>query len=88
MLDNFEHLLPAAPFVADLLTAATQLKVLVTSRAVLNLRGEHRVVVPPLDVPDVADLTTGSGHIAGRSGAPAALCQRAAVRRTGTGGQG
>ena len=56
VLDNFEHLLPAAPFVADLLTAATQLKVLVTSRAVLNLRGEHRVVVPPLGVPDVADL--------------------------------
>jgi predicted ATPase/DNA-binding CsgD family transcriptional regulator/transcriptional regulator with XRE-family HTH domain len=53
VLDNFEHLLPAAPFVADLISRCAGLKVLVTSRATLRLRGEHRFPVPPLDLPDV-----------------------------------
>jgi predicted ATPase/DNA-binding SARP family transcriptional activator len=52
LLDNFEHLLAAAPVVAELLAAAPRLKVLVTSRAVLHLRGEHEFPVPPLAVPD------------------------------------
>jgi transcriptional regulator with XRE-family HTH domain len=50
--DNFEHLLPAASLVADLLRAAPQLSVLVTSRVVLRLSGEHEYAVPPLRVPD------------------------------------
>ncbi len=56
LLDNFEHVGAAAPVVADLLAAAPQLKVLVTSRAVLNLRGEHGFPVPPLKLPDRLDL--------------------------------
>jgi predicted ATPase len=48
VLDNFEQVSQAAPLVTDLLTAAPGLKGLVTSRTVLNLRGEHDVVVPPL----------------------------------------
>jgi predicted ATPase/DNA-binding CsgD family transcriptional regulator len=48
LLDNFEHLVTAAPVVADLLTASTHLKVLVTSRAPLRLRGEYEFAVPPL----------------------------------------
>jgi predicted ATPase/transcriptional regulator with XRE-family HTH domain len=52
LLDNFEHLLDAAPLVADLLANAAQLKVLATSREVLHLRGEQEVGVPPLAVPD------------------------------------
>jgi non-specific serine/threonine protein kinase len=52
VLDNFEHLLPAAPVVADLLAACPRLAVLVTSRARLHLHGEHDFVVPPLPVPD------------------------------------
>ncbi|HEY7873649.1 MAG TPA: tetratricopeptide repeat protein [Actinomycetota bacterium] len=57
-IDNFEQVLPAAPMVSALLAAAPQLKVLVTSRAVLNLRGEYEYVVPPLKLPapDNADL--------------------------------
>ena len=51
VLDNFEHLLEAAGFVANLLEAAPGIKVLVTSRAVLQLYGEHEVGVPPLDIP-------------------------------------
>ena len=52
VLDNFEHLLPAAARVAELLTAAPQLKVLVTSREPLNLRLEHRVSLAGLALPD------------------------------------
>jgi predicted ATPase/DNA-binding CsgD family transcriptional regulator len=52
VLDNFEHLLAAAPVVAGLLAAGPGLKILVTSREVLRLRGEHELVVPPLALPD------------------------------------
>jgi predicted ATPase len=51
ILDNFEHVLPAAPCVAELLSAAPGLKVLVTSRATLQLSGEFDVPVPPLHLP-------------------------------------
>jgi predicted ATPase/class 3 adenylate cyclase len=52
VLDNFEQVLNAAPVVTDLLGAAPALKVLVTSRAPLRLRGEQDVPVTPLHVPD------------------------------------
>ena len=55
LLDNFEQLMPAAPVVSELLASAPSLKVLVTSRSLLNLRGEHELPVLPLDTPDVAD---------------------------------
>jgi non-specific serine/threonine protein kinase len=56
ILDNFEHLLPAAPFVTELLTACPGLKALVTSRAPLHLSGEHIFPVPPLSLPDPGQL--------------------------------
>ncbi len=52
VLDNFEHLLAAAPLVSALVAAGPRLKVLVTSRSVLRLSGEHTFPVPPLTVPD------------------------------------
>jgi len=52
LLDNFEHLLQAALVVADLLTLAPNLKILVTSRAALHIYGEHEFPVPPLALPD------------------------------------
>lgn len=51
VLDNFEHVLEAAPAVSDLIAGAPRLTVLVTSREVLNLYGEHEYPVPPLAVP-------------------------------------
>jgi len=52
LLDNFEQVASAALQVADLLAACPKLKVLVTSRAVLHVRGEQEFPVPPLTVPD------------------------------------
>jgi predicted ATPase/DNA-binding CsgD family transcriptional regulator len=61
LLDNFEQVLGAASQVADLLVACPRLKVLVTSRFVLHVRGEQEFTVPPLAVPNpkhVPDLAT------------------------------
>jgi predicted ATPase/DNA-binding XRE family transcriptional regulator len=55
LLDNFEHVLPAGPHLSQLLAAAPQLKLLVTSRVALELSGEHRFTVLPLAVPPAAD---------------------------------
>jgi predicted ATPase len=52
LLDNFEHLISAAPVVAQMLTAAPKLKVVVTSQAPLHVYGEHEFPVPPLALPD------------------------------------
>jgi predicted ATPase len=57
LLDNFEQLIPAAPVIAELLAAAPTLKVLVTSRILLNLRGEHEFPILPLDTPHPGDST-------------------------------
>src|SRR5918994_3389242 len=56
VLDNFEHVLPAAPLVAELLGACPALRVLTTSRAALHLSGEHLYSVPPLALPDAGRL--------------------------------
>jgi predicted ATPase len=54
VLDNFEQVTPAATLVVDLLEGAPDLKVLVTSRAALNLRGEQQVPLSPLPLPDLS----------------------------------
>ncbi|HSL47443.1 MAG TPA: tetratricopeptide repeat protein [Candidatus Deferrimicrobiaceae bacterium] len=52
VLDNFEHVIAAAPVVGDLLAAAPRIKILVTSREPLHVRGEHEFPVPPLALPN------------------------------------
>src|SRR5690606_13865383 len=60
VLDNFEQILDAARLVADLLAACPELTILVTSRVPLRVTGEHRFMVPPLDLPgDGADRASG-----------------------------
>jgi predicted ATPase/DNA-binding SARP family transcriptional activator len=62
VLDNFEHLIPAADLVSGLLEAAPKLDVLVTSRETLQIRGEHRVDVQPMPLADAAELFLERGH--------------------------
>jgi predicted ATPase len=52
LLDNFEHLMQAAPIAAELLAFSANLKILVTSRAALHVYGEHEFPLPPLALPD------------------------------------
>jgi predicted ATPase len=56
--DNFEHMLAAAPVVAELITAVHKLRVLVTSRAPLHVYGEYEFPVPPLALPDLQSGTS------------------------------
>jgi predicted ATPase/class 3 adenylate cyclase/Tfp pilus assembly protein PilF len=79
LLDNFEQVLAAAPLVADLLASCPRLRVIVTSRAALHLRGEQQFPVPPLALPDpeaVGDLPTLS-----QCGAVALFLARAQASR-------
>ena len=69
VLDNFEQVLDAAPLVVDLLTSVAALRVLVTSRAPLRVRGEREYAVGPLALD--SDLDTAS---------PADLARSPAVR--------
>jgi predicted ATPase/DNA-binding XRE family transcriptional regulator len=48
VVDNFEQILAAAPLVVDLLTSAPTLRLLVTSRARLRVRGEREYALGPL----------------------------------------
>lgn len=51
VLDNFEQVIDAAPFTAELLAACPALKLLVTSRAPLRVSGEHDFPVTAMTVP-------------------------------------
>ncbi|MFN8490683.1 MAG: LuxR C-terminal-related transcriptional regulator [Caldilineaceae bacterium] len=62
VLDNFEHLLDAAPLVAELLMACRMVTVLITSREILALYGEQEYAVPPLQLPDLEWFA--AGHLA------------------------
>jgi predicted ATPase/transcriptional regulator with XRE-family HTH domain len=52
LLDNFEHIKEATFVIDELLAGVPGLKVLVTSRSVLHLYGEHTFSVSPLAIPD------------------------------------
>lgn len=58
LLDNFEQVVSAASQLSELLTACPQLKLLVTSREILQIRAEHVFPVSPLTLPD-APLDSG-----------------------------
>src|SRR5262249_54099109 len=57
IVDNVEQLSPTAgPQISQILERAPRLKVLITSREPLHIRGEWTVHVPPLSLPDPAQL--------------------------------
>jgi predicted ATPase len=56
LLDNLEHVVEAAPELASLTEACPNLKLLVTSRELLRVRGEVEYRVPPLSEPEAVDL--------------------------------
>lgn len=65
VLDNFEHVVTAAPLVSDLLAACPALRVLVTSRAALNIRAEHQLRLEPLTDADAVQLFVQRAQAAG-----------------------
>jgi len=56
LIDNFEHLLAAAPVLAELLALTSNLKLLVTSRAALHIYNEHEFPLAPLALPEARNL--------------------------------
>jgi predicted ATPase len=56
VVDNFEHLLAAAPLIAHLLATAPGLQVVATSREPLHLAGERQFPVRPLPLDDAGQL--------------------------------
>jgi predicted ATPase/DNA-binding CsgD family transcriptional regulator len=69
LLDNFEQVVKGAPQLASLLASCPRLSMLITSRAALHLSGEREFPVPPLVVPNLAQLPS-----------PETLAQEASVR--------
>jgi predicted ATPase len=72
VIDNFEHVLAATSLVSDLLRAAPDIKILVTSRALLHLYGEYAFRVPLLELPDLRDPAVATD--------PSVIMQYAAVQ--------
>ena len=64
VLDNFEQVVDAAPAVADLLGSSNDLKILVTSRSTLRIRGENEYQLGPLDIADPGDSSAQLEHSA------------------------
>ena len=57
VLDNFEHVVAAAPLVADLLAASPGLQILATSRTPFRISGERELPIQPMGLPeDVAAI--------------------------------
>ncbi|MEJ2055325.1 MAG: NB-ARC domain-containing protein, partial [Calditrichaceae bacterium] len=76
ILDNFEQIADdASVLIAELLSSCPELKVLITSRMALRIRGEQEMPILPLDTPDLSntiDYYTLSDYAA-----VALFCQRA-----------
>jgi predicted ATPase len=81
LLDNFEHLMEAAPTVSELLTMSPNLKILVTSRAALHVYGEHEFPVPPLALPESRSVP--SVQLLSQYPAVALFVQRAVAAKPG-----
>jgi predicted ATPase/DNA-binding SARP family transcriptional activator len=74
VLDNFEHVIDAAPDLVELVAATTRLTLVVTSRRVLHLSGEHVFPLSPLPLDDAVklfrDRAAARGSFAAELGGP------------------
>ena len=79
LIDNFEHIMAAAPMLAELLTLAPSLSLLVTSRAALHISKEHEFPLEPLGLPD--SRTLPSLEVLSQYSAISLFVQRAAAAK-------
>jgi predicted ATPase len=77
LIDNFEHVVAAAPLLSEVLTFAPNVKLMVTSRAPLHIYDEKEFPVPPLTLPDAKEAV-GLEEL-GKIPAVALFVQRAAA---------
>jgi predicted ATPase/transcriptional regulator with XRE-family HTH domain len=56
VIDNFEHVMTAAPLVEELLSSCPDVKVLATSREALHISAEREYSIVPLATPDLKQL--------------------------------
>ncbi len=78
VLDNFEQVMDAAEFVAEILESCPRIRLLVTSRERLSLLGEQEFALPPLELP-VREFVTMDGG-ARRPLTVEAVCRSPAVQ--------
>jgi predicted ATPase/class 3 adenylate cyclase len=76
LLDNFEHLLPAATKLSDLTSACPSLHLLVTSRGQLRIAAEREYEVEPLPEPAAVRLFRERAAVSEPEHAVAEICRR------------
>ena len=81
LLDNFEQVTDAAPLLTVLLAGCPQLRMIVTSRFLLDVLGEHVYPVPPLPKPDAGQ--TASVEELSRNAAVTLFMERAMAVNSG-----
>ena len=83
LLDNFEHLIEAAPAVSAVLDSSSSVRALVTSRAPLRIAGEHEYRLEPLPVKDAATLFAERARAVGRDALPDSTVEAICLRLDG-----
>jgi predicted ATPase len=80
LIDNFEHLIEAAPMLSALLAHGSTLKLVVTTRQALHVSQEHEFSVPPLSLPEAKSVSSSLEALS-QYPAVALFIQRAAAVR-------
>jgi predicted ATPase/class 3 adenylate cyclase len=64
LVDNLEQVMDAADGISELLQRCSELRIVVTSREALRIRGERRFDVPPMSLPEAAIATVAAAEVA------------------------